>query len=186
MTRKILGKIPNQYSIKWSCRYCRHYHQEWRDSIDIPEDKFEVKCKKCSSSHQIKVYKNQSSTNTYCEILNPNNDNRIFLNIGIDNFKKFMPETEVYPHNSILSREEFYQRWSQHDAIHFISGSLFDDEGERKVAYIEKKLNCGWYPFNEYGKTELPCDYEYITEDLLNETSKQLLNSLSIHLFEDT
>lgn len=176
MTRTIVMKMPSQYLIKWSCRYCQHYHQWWRDSIDIPEDKFEVKCKKCSSSHQIKVYKNQSSTNTYCEILSPNNDNRIFLNIGIDNFKKFIPETEVYPLNSILSREEFYQRWSQHDAIHFISGSLFDDEGERKVAYIEKKLNCGWYPFNEYGKTELPCEYEYITEDLLNETSKQLLN----------
>ena len=165
-----------QYLIKWSCRYCGNLHKWWRDSIDIPTESHDVNCTHCGMRHIIKVYTNQVSENAYCEILSPT-ENGIYLNLGIDEFVKLIPNKETYDlsaRDKLITEQNFYDRWSEHDALHFISGNPFTDDGEKRVAYLEQMLKCGWFEYNSFRKVAVPCDYDYITDELLDIIALQI------------
>ena len=154
------------FELKWSCRYCGKYHKNWVEVIDIPlSQKMNVKCKNCKMPHTLKVY---NSSNW--EVIVPHQPG-VFLNLGIESFMNFMPTKfnlqENY-HNKEIPFDTYVNRWCEHDALHFISGNTFDYEGECKVAFLEKVLNRGWIGYNDYINTAEPCDYDYITPELID------------------
>ena len=167
--------MPTQQLLEWSCLYCNNHHKWWRDSIDIPSQEFSVKCKKCKNTHKLKVNNNQT------EITYPT-ESGVFLNIGIKEFVKLLPEIPNYSnfifYQNTKNKDEFYRKWSEHDALHFISGSSFDKRGEQKVAYLEKKFKCGWHETNDYGKLSVPCEWDYITAELIKSISVQIMEEV--------
>ena len=160
-----------QQLLEWSCLYCNHHHKWWRDSIDIPNQQFSVKCKHCKNTHKLRVNNNQT------EITYPT-ENGVFLNIGIKEFIKLLPEKPDHTKFVIKNKEEYYKKWAEHDALHFISGSPFDERGEQKVAYLEKKFKCGWHETNEFVKFAVSCEWDYITDDLINSVSTQIMEEI--------
>jgi len=160
-----------QQLLEWSCLYCNHHHKWWRDSIDISNQEFSVKCKHCKNAHKLKVNNNQT------EITYPT-ESGVFLNIGIKEFVKLLPEKPDHTKFVIKNKEEFYKKWAEHDALHFISGSPFDERGEQKVAYLEKKFKRGWHETNEFVKFAVSCDWQYITDDLINSVSTRIMEEI--------
>ena len=162
--------MPTQQLLEWSCLYCNHHHKWWRDSIDIPNQEFSVNCKRCNNTHKLKVINNQT-TITYPT------ENGVFLTIGIKEFVKLLPEKPDH-RRTFINKDKFYRNWSEHDALHFISGSRFDKKGEQQVAFLEKKFKCGWHETNDYVKLAVPCDWQYITDDLINSVSIQIMEEI--------
>jgi hypothetical protein len=162
--------MPTQQLLEWSCLYCNNHHKWWRDPIDIPNQEFSVKCKRCNNTHKLKVINNQT-TITYPT------ENGVFLNIGIKEFVKLLPEKPDH-RRTFINKDKFYRNWAEHDALHFISGSPFDEKGEQQVAYLEKKFKCGWHETNEYVKLAVPCDWQYITDDLIKSVSVQIMEEI--------
>lgn len=168
------------YTINWKCLYCNFYHshvqidsswfiESWNFNPSITD----VKCKKCSELHTIKTYISDKTIKT--KVIFPYKPG-IFLNMGIDKFlHNYVPVihtikkiNEKYNHDIYgISSNQAFHNWCEHDALHFISGNPFTDEGERNVAFIEKKFNCGWVKYNGYIKYATECETDYINADVI-------------------
>jgi hypothetical protein len=109
-------------------------------------------------------------------------ENGVFLNIGIKEFVKLLPEIPNYSnfifYQNTKNKEEFYKKWAEHDALHFLSGSPFDKRGEQQVAYLEKKFKCGWHETNEFVKFAVSCEWDYITDELIKSVSSQIMEEI--------
>jgi hypothetical protein len=75
--------------------------------------------------------------------------------------------------NSITTDEAIIL-WSEHDALHYLSGQPFSEEGEQCVAKLEKVFNRGWLSFGWKYNTYTPkdCEYRHITQELIEETAE--------------
>lgn len=63
---------------------------------------------------------------------------------------------------------------AEHDALHYLFQQPFTEEGEKCVAYLERKFHRGWLPVGEeYNQfSPVPCECGIITEELIDETAE--------------
>lgn len=173
-----------QHFISWSCPYCKNHHKYLSDTIDIPTEKYNVKCTKCGKTHKLRVFTNQLSDNAYCEVstgIEEQNDLQYFIDFQIP----FIPSRKTIKlykkeNNDSLTVDQILQAWSEHDALHYLSGKLFSHEDEEYIAHLEREFNCGWFPHGESRNSflvhpkKLHCPH--ITQKLIMETADLILN----------
>ena len=83
-------------------------------------------------------------------------------------------ETQLENKLHQITTEEALIAWSEHDALHYLSGQPFSEEGEQCVAKLEKVFNRGWLFFGWNYNTYRPedCEYSHITQELIEETAE--------------
>jgi hypothetical protein len=75
-----------------------------------------------------------------------------------------------------FTTDQIILAWCEHDALHYLSGHSFTEEGEKYVAYMEKAFNRGWLPLgNKYNAHyPEPCECDKITPELIDETAQMI------------
>jgi hypothetical protein len=102
--------------------------------------------------------------------------------IDLQYFVDTLPQK--YTRNRVVQEIEFskfpykteraLRAYAEHDALHYLFQQPFTEEGEKHVAYLEKKFNRGWLPFGEKYNVFTPkeCDCGRITAELIDETAE--------------
>ena len=75
-----------------------------------------------------------------------------------------------------FTTDDVIRAWCEHDALHYLSGHSFTEQGEKCVAYLEQVFHKGWFPFgSKYNAhNPKPCEYGRMTPELIDETAQMI------------
>lgn len=75
-----------------------------------------------------------------------------------------------------FTTDDAIRAFCEHDALHYLSGQPFTKEGERCVAYLEKRFSRGWLSYGDKYNvySPKPCECDRITPELIDETAQMI------------
>ncbi len=75
-----------------------------------------------------------------------------------------------------FTMDNIINAWCEHDALHYLSGQPFTEQGEKCVAYLEQVFQRGWLPFGDKYNAHYkePCECDEITPELIDETAQMI------------
>lgn len=82
--------------------------------------------------------------------------------------------TQIALHKFPYKTEVALRAYSEHDALHYLTGETFTSKSEGHIAYLENKFNCGWLPLGKEFNTsiQIPFDCNNLTKELITETAQ--------------
>lgn len=172
------------FYVIWSCYRCDKLNQQ---SFDLNKDFNDVNtlCRYCKARHTVELsYENQWNLDFRNKATLDESEN--FQHRGLQQFiNSILPDKDIIKKdinllkNSLsheLTEDDVVNAWCQHDSLHYLFNQSFTNEGESKVAFLEKTFNCGFYPhgekYNSFHNRYTYCDWDHITRDKIMETAE--------------